>query len=439
MAGAHAAEPIKLGVLMDYVMPDSDVRDDFVQPLELVFKEGLESGMIDRPVELVHREVDGLPRGTVKAVIDAFGELVDVGLRRRGGAEHQRQRRRRPRGDRAAVPGPGDQRLRLRGLARRVDVPPQQRLHDRRADPVGPPDGEGRAEDGGHAGGALVHRTDVPAHFRRAAQDAGIQIVAEEYIAQTGQDIAAAVRTLHDSRAEAIVHCGFGWAWRRSTTRSAHSTGTRPGTWGPPWRPASTHGSGTHSWDGSASEQYDEGNPVAKEFLDRFEAAYGRRPEYFNPVLWRDVATSFLHALADATPLSPRGVRDALERVKMLPAACGSAGTRISFGRWSHRGWMGAGYLVARTLDPNGKAQGKLWKSTLVGRYGQDLTSRRVRLDDDVVLAHLSAQRRVAAGRACRSTRDRSRARRSERHRDCRTSASGSVKPWTAAPKIVIW
>ena len=42
-------------------------------------------------------------------------------------------------------------------------------------------------------------------------------------------------------------------------------------------------------------------------------------------------------------------------------------------GTHSHaKGWMGAGYLVARTLDPNGKAEGKLWKSTLVGRYGQD-------------------------------------------------------------------
>ena len=47
-------------------------------------------------------------------------------------------------------------------------------------------------------------------NFRRAAQHEGIQIVAEEYIAQTGQDIEAAVRTLHDSGAEAIVHCGFG-------------------------------------------------------------------------------------------------------------------------------------------------------------------------------------------------------------------------------------
>ena len=35
--------------------------------------------MIDRPVEIVFREVEGLPKGTIKAVIDAYGELVDEG------------------------------------------------------------------------------------------------------------------------------------------------------------------------------------------------------------------------------------------------------------------------------------------------------------------------------------------------------------------------
>jgi branched-chain amino acid transport system substrate-binding protein len=40
--------------------------------------------------------------------------------------------------------------------------------------------------------------------------------------------------------------------------------------------------------------------------------------------------------------------------VKLLPAASGAPGTRISFGNWVHRGWMGAGYLVARRLDPDG-------------------------------------------------------------------------------------
>jgi hypothetical protein len=80
---------------------------------------------------------------------------------------------------------------------------------------------------------------------------------------------------------------------------------------------------------------------------------------------------ALLYAFADATPLSPLGVKDALERVKMLPAASGSPGTRISFGRWMHRGWVGAGYLVARSLDPDGKDLGKFWKSSLVGRYGE--------------------------------------------------------------------
>ena len=45
----------------------------------MVFGDALEQGLIDRPVEVVYREVEGLPKGTVKAVIDAYGELVDEG------------------------------------------------------------------------------------------------------------------------------------------------------------------------------------------------------------------------------------------------------------------------------------------------------------------------------------------------------------------------
>ena len=82
------------------------------------------------------------------------------------------------------------------------------------------------------------------------------------------------------------------------------------------------------------------------------------------PVVNRDIATAILHALADARPLSPRGVKEALERVKMLPAASGAPGTRISFGKWTRRAWMGAGYLVARRLDPDGI------NTHLVDRFG---------------------------------------------------------------------
>jgi branched-chain amino acid transport system substrate-binding protein len=82
-------------------------------------------------------------------------------------------------------------------------------------------------------------------------------------------------------------------------------------------------------------------------------------------VVNRDLATILLHAFGDAHPLTPRGVKEALERVKMLPAASGAPGTRLSFGKWTRRGWMGAGYLVARQLEP------EFGKASLVARFGE--------------------------------------------------------------------
>src|SRR4029079_13307983 len=77
-----AAQPIKLGYLMDFVLPEqypADMRLDLTQTMELVFERGHREGLIDRPVEIVYREVEGLPKGSAKAVIDAYGDLVDEG------------------------------------------------------------------------------------------------------------------------------------------------------------------------------------------------------------------------------------------------------------------------------------------------------------------------------------------------------------------------
>jgi branched-chain amino acid transport system substrate-binding protein len=46
------AEPIKLGVLMDWKVPEDHPQeriDDFFRPFELVFARGLAEGAIDRP------------------------------------------------------------------------------------------------------------------------------------------------------------------------------------------------------------------------------------------------------------------------------------------------------------------------------------------------------------------------------------------------------
>jgi branched-chain amino acid transport system substrate-binding protein len=372
MSEAGDAEPIKVGFLIDYLSPGRTDWTPFAQPLDLVFREGLESKMIDRPVEIVYRGVQGLPKGTVKSVIDTFGELVDEGC--------------------VAVIGPH---ISDNAVAVRAEV--ERRFRVPAISVCGSEDWLGKwtfllnngsmtdepilwahlmAKAGQPTAGVLVERSYIGQaylqNFRRAAHFEGIPIVAEEPIAQTGHDITAAVESLHRAGASAIVHCGFGLGVAEI------NVALQALDWDPPryMGTAFETGFNEHLWDAYRGwiglEQYDEANRVGQRFLDRFEGEYGHRPEYYSPLLWRDCAMALLYAFADAAPLSPPGVRAALERVKMLPAASGSPGTRISFGRWMHRGWVGAGYLVARSLDADGKDLGKFWKSSLVGRYGDD-------------------------------------------------------------------
>ena len=82
MSYESTAEPIKVGYLMDFTLPPGfpeELFASFTQTFDLVFAEAVEQGLMDRPVQMIYREVEGLPKGSVKAVIDAYGELVDEG------------------------------------------------------------------------------------------------------------------------------------------------------------------------------------------------------------------------------------------------------------------------------------------------------------------------------------------------------------------------
>jgi branched-chain amino acid transport system substrate-binding protein len=370
MSYESTAQPIRIGYLMDFRLPEfypQEMRDDLTRSLELVFRQGLERKLIDRPVEIVFREVEGLPKGTVKAVIDAYGQLVDEGCLLVFGPhitdnavptrEAIEERFRVPA---ISVTGTDD------WLGEWTFSFPQGSMTD---EPIFWADLLAKGEH--RDVGVLVEQSLVGEsylkNFRTACRSKGIRIVAEASIAQTGQNIEAAARSLYEAKASALVHCGFGfgivlikpalealgWDPPRFTGTAFQNAWINPIMW-----------NALLGWTGV--DQYDENNLVGQRFLDQYEAAYGRRPEYCVTVVNRDIATAILHALADARPLSPRGVKEALERVKMLPAASGAPGTRISFGKWSRRAWMGAGYLVARKLDPDGKS------SHLVDRFGEE-------------------------------------------------------------------
>ena len=195
MTYESTAEPIKIGYLTDFLLSDDypkERRDDLTIPFGMVLGDALDRGHIDRPIEVVYREVEGLPKGTVKAVIDVY----EAG--RRGCRPVRRGQQGRP------------------GVS-------------------GPLPGSVRASPG----------------------------------------VVRACRQLR---------------------RRPHAV-----------------------------------------------AGTDRRPS-----------------------AQPRGVKEALERVKMSPAASGAPGTRVSFGNWTRRAWMGAGYLVARQLDAEGV------NSHLVDRFGEE-------------------------------------------------------------------
>ena len=61
MSYESTAEPIKLGYLFDFRLPEyfpKERRQDLTQTFELVFSEGLKQRVIDRPVQIVFREVE---------------------------------------------------------------------------------------------------------------------------------------------------------------------------------------------------------------------------------------------------------------------------------------------------------------------------------------------------------------------------------------------
>ena len=372
MSYESTAEPIKLGYLFDFSCRPGfpkEMRADLTQSFDLVFEEGLEQGLIDRPVEIVFREVEGLPKGSVKAVIDAYGELVDEGC--------------------LAVFGPHI-----------TDncVPTREAIEDRFQVPAisvtGTDDWLGEwtfalpmgsmtdepifwadllAKRGLTDVGVLVEQSLVgETYLKNLRTPAGARASASSPRSRSRRPPRTSARlcsTLHDAKVEAFVHCGFGFGIVLHQPGARGSAGTHRGSSAPRSR---THGStrscGTPSSGGSVSTSTTRGTRSASISSTAMPIGTAASSRYCVPVVNRDSP----RRCSTPSPMRsrcPRGVKEALERVRMLPAASGAPGTRVSFGKWTHRGWMGAGYLVARPLDPDGI------NAHLVERFGEEADS----------------------------------------------------------------
>jgi branched-chain amino acid transport system substrate-binding protein len=349
-------EPIKVGILVDYpTRPDAP--SDLIDGIRLVLEEAVADRRLDRPVELVERQVLGLPNGSYRAVRLAFDELVDEGCLVIFG----------PYVSENVVP-----------LRDHVEATAEVAIITMAGSEGALGDwcfalnngsmseepvllGEILRRDG-HKRVAIAYEASLIGQeylmfARRAYAAAELDVVSEVAIPQVAADKVDAVAELRRAEPDAVVHVGFGhglYGFNEALAKVG---------WDPP-RYTTTAFELAYiddqwmqqlaGWIGL--ESFDERNGVGQAFLDRFEARYGRRREYYNPCFGHDVGTVIALGLAGARPLTGAGVRDAMERVKLVPAASGAPGTRLRFGRYIRQGWMGTDYLVARRVLPDASA-----------------------------------------------------------------------------------
>jgi branched-chain amino acid transport system substrate-binding protein len=359
-------KPIRIGFLLDTPLPQSTIDDVILATFELVRDEFVQQGLIDRPIDYVVRTPRGLPNGSFQDVRDAFFELVAEGcLIIFGPMITEDATPLAPYVEKLAeVPIVG-----MAGTERMLGEWSFALNNGSMADEtymiaaIAALDGRRNVAitmDAARSGGGVTHVKSMIGqeylqYARNAVQEVGLNVLAELPIPLDKEKRKAALTGLARLQPDAIIHLGLGqgmlgmneslaeigWAPPRYTQTSFEATATNLET-----------RKKLAGWIGL--DQYDERNRTGQAFLDRFEARYGRRPEHYMSVYFYDMARVMLKAIAGAQPLTGLGVKEALERIKMMPAASGAPGTRIKFGRFIRQGWVGGEYMVARRILPDG-------------------------------------------------------------------------------------
>jgi len=338
-----ARAPLIVGVLADHPAAGGA---SFARVVRLAFADVRTSGRLDRELCLVEEQADGLPRGSAAAVEAAFGRLRDQGA--------------------VAIIGPAisDNGLVVRELADATGLPcinwtggEQTRSAWMFQYQVGSLEEEPGllalhlATQGVRRVAVLVDDSIVGLRchefFTPAAQRAGLTLdVQITFSTEDPVDYGAIVQSVRSYHPEAIVYLGL-WsaahgiadalaelAWRpRMLANSALMYGHASPEWARAW----------HGW--RYVDAYSDGNTVLRGILARL----GEQPGVaaVTAAAAYDMGRLVAEGIASAPAATRAGVKDGLERVKLMPAALGADGTTMGFGNWERAALKGR-YLVLR-------------------------------------------------------------------------------------------
>jgi branched-chain amino acid transport system substrate-binding protein len=348
------AEPVLVGVLLDHAGGGGTM----LETASLAVDELVASGRLDRGIRFVEEAAAALPAGSAGAVEAAFERLVDQRV--------------------VAILGPAitDNGLVARDLADQARVPciNWTGSEDTRSEWMFHYQIGSLEEEPGVLADHLVandrktvtlvqDRSPIGnrygAFFDIAAERLGIDVAAKVHISPVADDLTTAVERLRRHDCDGLVYLGLGlsahplaqaMAAVRWSPPVAANSALMFGYANPEWR---------RLWEGWVYvDAWSEDNALLASILPRLGP--GTFP--MAAASGYDMGRLLGEAIAGADQLTRAGIKDALERIKVLPAALGTPGTTMGFGRWDRAALKG-GYLVLRqwqdgasVLAPSGLA-----------------------------------------------------------------------------------
>jgi ABC-type branched-subunit amino acid transport system substrate-binding protein len=187
--------------------------------------------------------------------------------------------------------------------------------------------------------------------FRYYAARQGLDILIEAYTTQIPDDLELSLRKIRDQKPDCLAYLGYGyptilmgpmfgnlgWDPPRIMTTAFQFCYAKP-----EWMAA------LEGWYGI--DQMCEDNPRLRPVLDHVAAALGKRRDHTVTALSWDTARLIAEGLARAPLLTPRGLKEGLEKVRLLPAVNGGPRTHMSLGPYDHKAYKGD-WLVIRKIE----------------------------------------------------------------------------------------
>jgi branched-chain amino acid transport system substrate-binding protein len=339
------AAPVLLGVLYDF--PQGDGGASFETALRLGLDDAA-GARLDRGIELVSREVAGLPGGTARAVEEGFAALEAEGV--------------------LAVVGPSisDNGVIVRDLAAVARLPCVNYTGGERTRgewmfhyQVGSLEEEPvllarhlAGDRGAATVGVVRDRSPVGNRyaecFGEAAVAVGLDVVGQGAVAPLAEDAGPVVERAVAAKPDALCYLGLGVAARAVALALASSSA---------WDGAVVANSALMfgyarkdwraGWEGWVyADTVSDGNRSRAALRERSPASAA------GPVgvAAYDIGRLLGEAIVRAPHLTRAGVKGGLEAVKLLPASSGVDGTTMGFGTWD-RGALKGRYLVLRRWE----------------------------------------------------------------------------------------